>query len=286
MSFYKDYEGKERTIVGDLNLALSDFVLKSLRIHGYEPKDVRRGDTYFIFNGYPNSITHFKLSKVWPGWLFGLWVHGEAFLDPDWDKDLPEWRDHNPVVQLFCQHESNIDKFKPSASELCVEYNLHDFDSLLSGSYMTQRFKQPYPMWSAARLANMVRQHPFLSYIGYVHHWPLDGHPVLDTAKNIAHEAYVKRHDALERSFWEHFAYMKGASAMKEHEFSSFSVRNRGEHCWPPVSLQIWPRKGVSEEDLSAALDRVFPNGTQFGHLVYGGNVLRVTVPLGNGYVL
>lgn len=279
MSFYKDYNDQEAPIVGSLNMALVNFVLRSLEIHGYRPKDVELGDEYFLFTHYPNSRDEFRLNRVWPGWRFGLWVYGEAFLDPEWDPD-------RPVVQLFCQHDSLVDKFKPSASELHVELLLDDFDSLMKNDYKTQFVSEPWPMRLVARFADQIRLHPVLSYNGMNDHWCLGDRLLPKTVKSLCRESYERHHDELAIDFWAKAADFMGRRAVKEPEFEDYHVSNWGLHSWPPVHLLVMPREGLSDDELGAACDRAFPHGMSFGKRADGGTILRVEVPVGGGYVI
>ena len=275
MTLYDDHRELVSPIIGDLNAALTDFVLDTLRAHGSEPRDVRRGDTYFIMQGLPNSVDSFRLSRVWPGWLFGLWVHGEYLIDESLDAD-------KPVIQLFCQHESQIDKFKPSRSELLVELSRWEFASLLENCDTGPFTNEHWPMRAIAGLVDGIRQHPFLAYDG---HEPLTGHPVASGLKGLARSAYKKRHDDLARRFWTHFAVWKGLKADKMREFDDFRVVYGGENRLPPVELCIWPEIGVSEEALCAAIDELFPATMEYGrHAFWGGEILHVEIPAGDGY--
>lgn len=60
-------------------------------------------DGYFIFGYGTNSVVHFHIDEC-PGWKFGIW----------WT--LPKNEERFFDGTFFAQYESNIDKFKPSAS--------------------------------------------------------------------------------------------------------------------------------------------------------------------------
>lgn len=141
--------------VGRVNKAISDFVLEVFERSGFKPYDVRREDYYFVFSGFPFWVTRFRLRGVWPGWCFGLWTYGERMLDDSPSDKL--------VMQIFCQHETAIDKFKPSASELSFDFTKGQFERMIhpSGSV-----PDDYVIRMLVDFARQIRRHPFMSYYG------------------------------------------------------------------------------------------------------------------------
>lgn len=178
-----DVPDEVRELVGEINNALCDWVLEVLAAKGYEARDVRRGDTYFVFSGYECSVVSFRLSRVWPGWKFGLWLRGEDVIG--------DAEDDAKVIQLFCQHETAIDKFKPSASDLTVDIERHELLSMLEDGPIT-RFDgvviRPWPERHVQALADQVRMHPFLSYEGIKSWSPIDYRPVPRTIRYMVSE--------------------------------------------------------------------------------------------------
>lgn len=165
------YEG----IVGDVNEGLVKFALDSLRAHGYRPKVTYDGDTYFIFTGCPHSVTHFTMPQT-PGWLWGIWAKGEFVKD-----------DGITVLSLFCQHKTQIDKFKPSASACCVNLSMGDLADVMNGDYKTRWVNEPWATRKMVALADFVRTHPFLAYCGECDDFmPMAYHPVLNTMSGVA----------------------------------------------------------------------------------------------------
>lgn len=157
--------------VGDVNNALVDYVLDVLKASGFKARDVNRGDSYFIFRGHPGSIASFKLPRVWPGWLFGLWVNGEHLLDDSDGKCR--------VLSLFCQHESQVDKFKPSASDLLLEFDKSDV------LWMLDVEAPPSTTVVYRKTADFARQiwlHPFMSYHGIMDEWWPTGERLVPSA--------------------------------------------------------------------------------------------------------
>ena len=184
-------------IVGDLNMALNQYVLDCLRVHGYRPKVTYMGDEYFIFSGFPNSIMHFTLSRT-PGWLWGCWVYGENANDAD-----------KAAIRLFCQHKTQIDKFKPFASDCKVEITFRDLHDVMFNDYVTHWVNEPLSMRKVAALADFVRMHPLLAYVGECDdYWPLNYHPSVSMACGVARwardgtaEVAVRRLAAVAKTF-------------------------------------------------------------------------------------
>ena len=99
-------------------------------------EDIEYLDGYFIFGHGTNSVVHFHVKEM-PGWLCGIWWY---------PKKAPEYTEENPVYEkdvlscnLFAQYESEIDKFKPSASTFGGEDR---FDVVLAQNegYLNQGF--------------------------------------------------------------------------------------------------------------------------------------------------
>lgn len=278
MSLYDEFQGKETILVGYVNKALTEFVFDSLRIYGYKAKTSYDGDVYFIFQGYPHSITHFTINRVLPGWRFGLWAHGEAFLDPNWDES-------RPVLQLFCQHKSCIDKFKPSASELLVEMDKADFKEVFKGTYKTNFVDRPWSMRAIGEFADQIRLHPALSYEGIMDMRPrysISHRLIPSMAKMMAEDALEKRYDAIQRRFWASFADMEGKRAIEHPKLESYHVYS-DKHMYPPVILDITPTEDATDDELSDICDEMFPHKMKRGRTFHGWGVLRIQIHSNNG---
>lgn len=153
--FPVDISDKEKSeIYGDLNKQIADVMFDIFKSLNYQAYDIEYLDTYFIFQGNPNSVIHFKLKGLWKRWKFGMWVRSDYLFLDDSDKF--------PCISIFCQHENTIDKFKPSRSDICVEIKCKEFKEWLNGG------------WSSAinfkikETLNWVKLHPFLSFVGSV----------------------------------------------------------------------------------------------------------------------
>lgn len=122
---------------------ISKFILDKLSNVKFKIIDINYHSSYFIFDRYPNSNIHFKIKGV-PRWKFGLWIDEGA-------------KDEDKMVSIFAQHESNIDKFKPSRSALCEEYTKDEFENILENDL---------DLFSVKEMINFIKKHPFIAYYG------------------------------------------------------------------------------------------------------------------------
>lgn len=88
-------------------------------IKSFTFEDIEYTDGYFIFAYGENSVVHFHIKEL-PGWLFGIWWH-----EPTSDKTSDGDNFLKLSGTLFTQYEKNIDKFKPSRSELQCEIKIN-----------------------------------------------------------------------------------------------------------------------------------------------------------------
>lgn len=81
-------------------------------------EDIEYGDGYYIFGMGTNSVINFHIKET-PGWLYGIWWSGIE--EKKSTKKNPKYRKDEVSFKFFAQYESEIDKFKPSASAIMVE---------------------------------------------------------------------------------------------------------------------------------------------------------------------
>ena len=112
----------------------------------FEPINIQYGNGYFIFDMGEDGVVHFNIKGL-SGWKFGMWI------ETDPEKLKNESGKKYPSVQFFCQHELNINKFKPSRS-----FFLENFDLEYIESYYNWRFCYIDDM------IRMIKRHPFISF--------------------------------------------------------------------------------------------------------------------------
>lgn len=100
---------------------VSEKVFTYIKENGFVPYDIYYGDCYFVFSKGEDGVVHFRIKGL-HGWKFAMWINtNEEELKNDDGKDYA-------ALQFFCQHEQNIDKFKPSRSYFCEKYLLQDVE--------------------------------------------------------------------------------------------------------------------------------------------------------------
>lgn len=95
----------DATGVSTLFKEATEKVFEYLNENNYTPYDIEYLDGYYIFGTGTNSVIHFHLKET-PGWKYGIWWN-----TPKDDKT-------HITGDIFTQYEENIDKFKPSRSEI------------------------------------------------------------------------------------------------------------------------------------------------------------------------
>lgn len=152
------------------NKEIAEFMLSKINSFGFKPYKVDYGNGYFVFEMGDNSVVHFRLKGVWKHWKFGMWINAK-YLDENYRKDTAEefpkgdGKEYEPddfkVVQVFCQYDHNINKFKPAASELCVNINYQYFEQALN-----EKDKWNWSFNNLERMLKMIKKHPLMCYAG------------------------------------------------------------------------------------------------------------------------
>lgn len=121
-------------------------VFQYIRNKGFQPENIQYGDGYFIIDMGKDSVVHFDIKGI-RGWRFAMW------LETDSEKLTDANGKSLPVIRFFCQHELNIDKFKPSCSFFLQEYNM---------SYIEQPWGGKY--YAVMDIIRMIKRHPIISF--------------------------------------------------------------------------------------------------------------------------
>lgn len=237
-------------LVGGVNDALCDWVLDALAAKGYRAKRVMRGDTYFVFSGFPCSIVEFRLSRVWPGWRFGIWLHGEELLCDSGDEAR--------VIQLFCQHDTQVDKFKPSASDMLVEiYKGELLDMLGRGAWTRSDgvVVRPWAERHVQALADQIRMHPFLSYEGVKGWMPIDYRPTANAVRWMVGERKRQAKRRLSHTYWLIWAKCRVERANGMPYVTDCRLVDYGERTWPRLEVFCTLKDDPSDENLDEMWD-------------------------------
>lgn len=134
------------------NREIAELIFSKIKGFGFTPYDISYGDGYFIFEMGEDSVVHFKIKEVWKNWKFGMWINSEELnnYNEEENKDTPRTKESN-VVQIFCQHEHTLDKFKPSRSALCVDLKPSDF-------------KHDWNWYPLENMLKMIKYHPIICW--------------------------------------------------------------------------------------------------------------------------
>ena len=113
--------------------------------------DIQYLDGYFIFGTGSNSVVHFHIKEC-PGWKFGVW----------WN--LPDKEKHPDAQwiegEFFCQHEEDIDKFKPSYSMYSHSFTITLSD--IDGEEKCQGMQ--WSNWTIESIMTFIHKHPILAW--------------------------------------------------------------------------------------------------------------------------
>jgi hypothetical protein len=134
------------------NRHIAEFMLSKMETFGYKPYDISYGNGYFICDYGEDSVVHFRVKGVWKHWKFGMWIFSD-YLTKEENKD------EYPFIQIFAQYDTQIDKFKPSRSDLCVKYNASDWDEAKEDNGLW--------FWELENMLDMMKRHPFMCYGGF-----------------------------------------------------------------------------------------------------------------------
>lgn len=121
-------------------------VFQYIRDNKFEPTNIQYGDGYFVFDMGEDGVVHFNIKGL-HGWKFAMWIETNP------EKLKGENSEKYPAIQFFCQHELNIDKFKPSRSFFLEKYSLEDIKS-----------SAPYEFYAIVEMIQMIKRHPFVSF--------------------------------------------------------------------------------------------------------------------------
>lgn len=136
------------------NKEIAELMFSKMRKMGFTPYDIEYGNGYFLFEMGENSVVHFKIKEVWKNWKFGMWIdskEAEYYKNEDEAGKYCSYEDEPNVIQIFCQHEHLLDKFKPSRSALCVNFKPTDFSHDWN----------EYPLRS---MLKMIKYHPIMCW--------------------------------------------------------------------------------------------------------------------------
>ena len=97
-----------------------------MREEYFEFYDIIFSNGYFLFEGEEDSVIQFKIKGL-DNWLFGAWIEED-------EKD-------KKYLDVFCQHEMFIDKFKPSRGDFDIKVRYYEDDSTVQQDFKFDTFE-------------------------------------------------------------------------------------------------------------------------------------------------
>ena len=137
------------------NYELMQFMFQKIQDIGYTPYQIDWEGNF--------SVVYFKLKGfkiLGKHWKFGMWLSEEWQYKEKRSEYIKKYgkEDTWNVIQIFCQYDTQIDKFKPSCSVFCVKYTIEDLKEIRDKKFIN-------PWWKLEDMINMIDNHPFLSYV-------------------------------------------------------------------------------------------------------------------------
>lgn len=240
------------------NREIAENMFSIMKELGYKPYDISYGDGYFLFDMGEDSVVHFKLKGVLKSWKFGMWIDSENL---DKTEEITEENKYeHMVVQLFCQNEDWLDKFKPSRSHLCVKLDRDDYNDIIKPSDNNRKY-----FYQVDSMLGMIKKHPILcydefcgEYVGYANYSFL-----WNFIKSKAKLYWKNIKEKVTCSFW--LTYTKAKLQLAKHDKIIKSVRiydfekeNEGwstDYKYRPLPTFI---DGVTKEQVAEWYDKWF----------------------------
>lgn len=155
------------------NSELRDIVFNKIKEFGFKIYNVENVDGYFICDMGKDSVTHFRLKGkgMWKHWKFGLWLNENYMLEEELCKvkemhENGEYGKEPKVIQLFAQHDTWIDKFKPSRSALLFKLDAEDINNFINKKDKNI-YGESYTFNNLKTMLKMMCRHPFICYNEY-----------------------------------------------------------------------------------------------------------------------
>lgn len=233
------------------NREIAEMLFSEMRKMGFAPYNIQYGNGYFIFDRGQDSVIHFRIKEVWKHWKFGLWVDSE-YLEEKYreeEKNL-SYDQFYKVVQIFAQYDTQIDKFKPSASALCVEYKACEWEKHIDGSYK-------YPWHQLESMLNMIKRHPFISYAEHCGDcagfysdsfiWEFIKYEGLDKLEKV--------NEFIQTGFWASWTrlklfFAKKSKCINKIIFYNFEKENKGWKTSYKYQVRVTFEENISNEEM------------------------------------
>lgn len=148
------------------NRKMAEKIFEKMKEFGFTPYDISYGNGYFIFNMGDDSVVHFRVKGVLKHWKFGLWLYSENIQMTEEEKEAQRserFENRKKAAQLFVQWDTQIDKFKPAASDIAIAFDALDWMNYDSAD---ERDVSRFMFNEMERMLRALRRHPLLAYHG------------------------------------------------------------------------------------------------------------------------
>ena len=204
------------------NKEIAERMFGIMKSFGFKPYNIEYGNGYFVFARGEDSVIHFRLKGVWKHWKFGMWINSE-YLEEKYREDEKDMKydELYKVVQIFAQHDTWIDKFKPSRSALCVQYDACDWDRRTGDTYVS-------PWWELEDMLKMIRKHPLMCYAEFCgeHAGYYSGSFLAEFLKYETIDKIRKLKDGINLAIWYPYTLVKCFFARKAKCISELTMYN------------------------------------------------------------
>ena len=141
------------------NKEMTEKIFYFIKSIGFKIFDIDNVDGYFISDYGKDSVTHFKLKghHMWRHWKFAIWCFEEYSNENDRIMYKQKYNTDPTICYVFAQHDTLIDKFKPSRSALCVSFTYEEMCDFLNGKYDCIDI-------DLQKMLQMMCKHPLMCY--------------------------------------------------------------------------------------------------------------------------
>ena len=226
---------------GYLNHSIADMLFNWLEHEGVVATNIKSLYSYFLFCFYPNSVYHFNVKGLSDKWKFGMWIH---------DVESCISKETNVLVEVFCQHEDKIDKFKPSASDILVQLSYNDFVNTLNNNVTgLDTF-----VHNIKKSVKFIKIHPLLAYVGYTSYYFMDYHPVKVVLDDKLYKAKVNASKYV----------LTNLCLNRINKLLTFSIVNNvkfsfDKGCYPSRCVDVYLDSECSDDEVCDMVNKVFP---------------------------
>ena len=256
------------------NKKIEEIILNKIQDFGYEPYNIERGSGYFIFTYGDNSVVHFRLKGLWKHWKFGMWIFADNLKPEELEANKEHPAHMQPkVVSVFAQYDTQIDKFKPSRSDLCWEIEARDWEDTLNA---------PYGFWELEAMLGMMKRHPFMCYCGCCgeHNGYYNKSFILQFLKYESQEYIKAFNKAIKTAIYLPYTkakifFAKRAKCVKNIELHDFEKENPGWRTSYLYQVRVVFNADSNDDIESAWVNRWFKK-TKYGKFDYYDHVIEV----------